>query len=131
MTGAKKLVLLQAARFLLLSGGSFLLSISLVVVLHSHCAFNDSAAFWCSTVTASFVNFFVLDSFVFAETFGRSRVTFGEFAISAITFRGVETFVFFTLSRFVGGDYRVLSAVVLVISLVAKFSWYRWRFQGR
>lgn len=122
--GGRHSVAQQAFRFLVMTGGSAMMSLGIPVLLHGVLGMSAELAVAIAFVITFFANFVLLRMFVF-ETRGRLLIDLGNFAASSVVFRSVEYVMFLTLYRMAGIHYFVALGSSLVLSAVIKFLWYR------
>jgi putative flippase GtrA len=114
----------QASRFLLATAASAGVSLGLPIMFREIFRVTPEVGVPVAFVIAFFVSLLTTRRFVFASPNGFWR-DFGVFSLSTACFRGAEYVAFLFLYRIAGVYYAAALGMVLTISAVAKFIWYR------
>jgi len=114
----------QAARFMVATGLSATLSLGLPIVLHEFFRVPPQVAVAVAFVVAYLVNFLALRLVIFSSDRSVQR-DFLNFGLSSLAFRGIEYVLFLALFQLLGLNYILALAAVLCASSIAKFFWYR------
>lgn len=114
----------QIVRFGMLAGMSAVVTIGLPVLLHEIFGVSPQRAAAIAFVTAFFLNFVSLRRLVFRSEHGAGR-DLVTFAVSSLVFRAGEYLLFLLLTLVLHVQYVVALVVVLSLSTVLKFVWYR------
>ncbi len=96
-----------------------------MVLLHEVFDLMVEAAAACGFVASLFVGFAMCRYFVFDASAGSAAQQFTAFAASSIFFRGLEYLAFLLLYRSADVDYIVSVFVVVAVSFIIKFTYYR------
>ena len=77
------------------------------------------------------MNFLLMRYYVFDGRGRAFRAQAIQYTLSAIGFRGAEYVGFLVIHSGFKADYRLTIVVVLIVSLMLKFGYYRWMFSRR
>ena len=111
-------------RFFLMSGLSAGITFGSPIILHELAGFEEKDAVGLALVAAFVVNFLVARSYVFRSS-GAMLPQLVRFASSSLAFRGGEYLAFLLLHSYAGMFYVFAVGIVLAISFVLKFLFYR------
>ena len=117
----------QIVRFGVTTGLSAILSLILPIVLHELGGLDERIAVAIGFVAAFCANTILVPRFVFRSTQGWKRET-SVYVLSSAGFRLAEYLVFLVLLDIFGIDYRVSVVIVLAVSSLSKFFFYRFMF---
>lgn len=113
----------QLARYGVLTLVSACVTVGLPILLHEFGHLTPPHAAAIAFVTAFFVNFFSLRRLVFRSGRGARR-DLGTYILSSLVFRSAEYAAFLALDA-AGVYYIVALLIVLTVSAITKFLWYR------
>ena len=114
----------QAARYLLMTGVSALVTLGIPALLHEVFGVGEELSVAISLVAAFCVNFLTTRLYVFGSD-GRVGPQLARFALVSAGFRLGEYLAFLVLHTWLGLMYLVALALVLMVSIVLKFFVYR------
>jgi putative flippase GtrA len=115
-------------RFAGLGAASFVLTMGVTALLREVVGVPAEGAAAVALATALLANFLACRFFVFAGGGGPMAPQLVAFAASSLAFRGAEYGAFLVLLGPLSVPYLAALAVVLVVSFLVKFVYYRWMF---
>lgn len=114
----------QLARFLAMSGTSAMITVGLPTALHEFLNINVQVAVALALTCAFLVNFGTARRIVFRSS-GSVKSDFFSFTVSSITFRIMEYAAFLFVNMISSFSYVITLVLILGLSTVSKFIWYR------
>ena len=111
-------------RFLLMTGLSASITLIIPIILREIVGLDEKIAVGLALVVAAAVNFITVRNYVFRSD-GAILPQLIRFALSSLVFRGSEYLAFLLLHTFADMFYVLALGIVLVVSFVLKFLFYR------
>lgn len=117
----------QTVRFGITTGLSALLSLGVPILLHEIFLVDERVAVGIGFVAAFIANTVLVPRFVFRSKQGWRRES-AIYVVSSLIFRAIEYAAFLALFDLIEVDYRISVILVLAISSLSKFFYYRFMF---
>lgn len=110
----------QRFRYIIASGFSFTLAISLSFLMKSVIGLNEKVAVGITLIIVFFVNFIIIRYFVFQST-AEPVKQFINFALSSIAFRLMEYGLFILLLSWANAYYLFALSCAMIVTFVLKY----------
>lgn len=122
-----KTTLPQFTRYLLFGALAFIANVGLTALLHEVIHLSEETAFAISLIVMFNINFILARYMIFQDEAQSGNIVkqIAKYIFSALTFRTSEYLAFLLIHTLLGIRYIISLIVILGISFVAKFFYYR------